>query len=307
MADRMILVHGRNHKPSRDDLRTLWLDALRHGIVRDFGERAGRRFDACAVDFVYYGDLSNAYLGVPDEDVGSRRKALEALKTFGTDDFNRHTYARISHHAHWKYRLADACSGLLNIFQAGQLLITDMAPDLGEYWNEDSDFGQKLRRRVGPPIKRALERRDRILLIAHSLGTIATYDDLWRLSHGEDYRRRFGAHRKVDLFVTLGSPLGDENIKHRLAGARLPLGQRYPVNIRRWVNVSALDDWVSHDGRLSNDFRRMKKLGLLEHGIEDIRRICNLNVRNGRANPHSSIGYLVHPAVSELVWNWLEG
>jgi hypothetical protein len=34
-------------------------------------------------------------------------------------------------------------------------------------------------------------------------------------------------------------------------------------------------------------------------------RIYNLAVRYGRSNPHSSMGYLVHPRVAKIVADWL--
>ena len=33
--------------------------------------------------------------------------------------------------------------------------------------------------------------------------------------------------------------------------------------------------------------------------------IYNLAVRNGKSNPHHGTGYLIHPAVSRLVAEWL--
>ena len=51
---------------------------------------------------------------------------------------------------------------------------------------------------------------DRILLNGHSMGSIIAYDSLWELWHGE------GNQSKVDLYLTLGSPLGMHYVRRRL-------------------------------------------------------------------------------------------
>ena len=35
-------------------------------------------------------------------------------------------------------------------------------------------------------------------------------------------------------------------------------------------------------------------------------RIFNLAVRYGKSNPHSSVGYFIHPRTSKLVTDWLQ-
>ena len=34
-------------------------------------------------------------------------------------------------------------------------------------------------------------------------------------------------------------------------------------------------------------------------------RIYNMAVRYGKSNPHSSVGYLIHPRVTKIVADWL--
>jgi hypothetical protein len=60
---------------------------------------------------------------------------------------------------------------------------------------------------------------------------------------------------------------------------------------------------MCHDNTLGDDFRDMLK----QRQVSCIRdyRIYNLAVRYGKSNPHSSIGYLIHPRVSKLVADWL--
>ncbi len=79
--------------------------------------------------------------------------------------------------------------------------------------------------------------------------------------------------------------------------------RRYPANVRAWINVAAVGDYVSHDLSVRDDYRAMLELGLIE-SIED-HRIYNLAVRHGRSNPHHGPGYLVHPTVISAIADWL--
>jgi hypothetical protein len=70
-----------------------------------------------------------------------------------------------------------------------------------------------------------------------------------------------------------------------------------------WHNVSAEDDYLCHDNTLADDYREMLKLRLVS-SIRDYH-IYNLAVRYGKSNPHSSVGYLVHPRVTKIIADWL--
>ena len=76
----------------------------------------------------------------------------------------------------------------------------------------------------------------RVLLIGHSLGSVICYDTLWDLS------RERGANPRVDLFMTLGSPLATHVIRRGLRGAGQARRRCYPCNIARWVNLTARAD-----------------------------------------------------------------
>ena len=70
-----------------------------------------------------------------------------------------------------------------------------------------------------------------------------------------------------------------------------------------WHNIAAEDDYVCHDKTVADDYKRM----LQQRMIGDIRdhTIYNLSVRYGRSNPHSSLGYLIHPRTAQLLSDWL--
>ena len=87
-------------------------------------------------------------------------------------------------------------------------------------------------------------------------------------------------------------------LAHQADGLR-----RYPNNIKRWDNVAAEDDFISHDSKIANDYKRMFKLEPAPE-IND-HKIYNLSVRGVKSNPHHGCGYLISPKVVKLVTDWL--
>ncbi len=316
MAKRIILIHGRDTKPLEHDLEKLWLDAVKHGLHRDHPEvlpaveSHNGGSNNVKMRFVYYGDLSNAFLHneqgkpIPD-DITSRVAALNTLKTYSTAQFNKTSYKKVSKLGFLMEGLADTFSGALALLRLGKPLVSIVAPDMQEYWNHESYFGSNLRHRLTLELKAAFEADDEVMLVAHSLGSLIAYDTLWKFSHYSEYRFSEYANKKIDLLVTLGSPLSDENVKQQLKGAISKGKNKYPNNIKKWINIAAKDDYISHDSKLANDFEQMYKLGLIESKIKDITGIYNLTVRNGKSNPHSATGYLVHPKFTNVLKEWL--
>lgn len=311
MAKKIIFIHGRAVKPLEEDLQELWYNAIRHGIDRDFGQTELDAFEQVNKEFVYYGDLSNTFLHeekgekIPDE-TKSRIASLNELKKFRKEDFNKETYEDISKYGFLKEALADTFSGVLSLIRAGTPLISSVAPDMAHYWNQEAYFGSDVRFRLTKVLKEAFDNNDQIMLVSHSLGAIVSYDNLWKFSHYSEYRGDYGKNKKIDLFVTMGSPLGDENVKQHLKGKSSKGALKYPHNIRQWVNLSAEDDYICHDGKIANDFIKMKEYKLIGKSIKDIHPIYNLTVRNKKSNPHSAIGYLIHPEFTSLLTDWMK-
>jgi hypothetical protein len=142
-----------------------------------------------------------------------------------------------------------------------------------------------------------------VILISHGSGSIVVYDVLWQLSHLEKYASKYEG-KKIDTWVTLGSPLGDSMVRRHLVGAKSKGPTKYPSNIVTWHNVSAEDDYLCHDNTLADDFKPMLKQRLVS-SIRDYK-IYNLSVRYGKSNPHSSLGYYIHPRVSQIIVEWLK-
>lgn len=91
--------------------------------------------------------------------------------------------------------------------EINDLVLEHSLKDLGAYYANENGFRDKVRQRL---LAKLLEYEGRrIMLIAHSMGTIIAYDTLRQL--GRD-RPRFS----VDHFITIGSPLGMPHVKRKI-------------------------------------------------------------------------------------------
>lgn len=304
----LLYVHGRHFKPPADELMDISVAAMRAAIQRDYPD-AIDLFEKMQKRIAYYGDISNAFLRDAgksyDEklDVGDRRNALQRLCAIEKrNHFGVGRYDRLPGKTAIAEFAADVAAPVLGSLRLSEKVISRLAVDLGEYWNEDSDFGSQLRDRVRTAIFEATGDDSRVMLVSHGTGCIVAYDVLWQLSNDPQYKKLFDG-RKIDLWLTLGAPLGDNTVRRKLFGAGKKGRKRYPVDIVSWHNVSAEDDYMCHDSTLADDFKQMLKLKLVSC-IRDYP-IYNLAVRYGKSNPHSSVGYLVHPRVAQILVNWM--
>lgn len=305
----LLYVHGRNFKPAAEDLMDICVSALACGVGRDFPDLFDE-FTSLTKRIAYYGDITDDFLTSHGErydeilDIGDRRNALNALRGY---DKKKHfgvvRYDRLPGKTAIAEFAADVFAPLLATLGLSEQLIRKVGIDLAEYWNPDSDFGPRIRERVRLAICSALDSGDRLMLISHGTGCIATYDVLWQLSHDERFSEQY-AGKKIDLWLTMGAPLGDTMVLKRLAGAREQAVRKYPVNVVSWHNMAAEDDFVAHDNTLADDFSQM----LEQHQVSCIRdyRIYNLAVRYGKSNPHASLGYLVHPRAAQVIVEWMQ-
>ncbi len=305
----VLFVHGRDFKPNVVDFADLSFSALAAGISRDYPDVIDQ-FNELDKRVAYYGDLTDDFLtnqGLRyDEtlDIGDRKNALIMLSAFEKKkNFGVNRYDRLPGKTAMGEFAADVFAPLLGAIGLSKKLLRKVGVDLAEYWNSKSYFGDKIRDRVRIAICEALDDEKQVLLISHGTGCIVTYDVLWQLSHAPEYKEAYKIN-KIDLWLTLGSPLGDSMVRRRILGSRRKGLKRYPSNIVSWHNVSAEDDFVSHDNTVANDYREMLK----QKQVSCIRdyRIYNMAIRYGKSNPHNSLGYLIHPRTAQIVAEWLQ-
>ena len=165
------------------------------------------------------------------------------------------------------------------------------------YFNDEDGVASEIRGLLKAVLQQAWRSNERVLLIGHSLGSVIAYDTLWELSHQE---RDTG---RVELFMTLGSPLATRFIRRLLRGADRRGAERFPTNIDRWVNFAAQGELTALRP-MQPYYSRMLALGSIE-SIEDELELYN-HFRGPRGlNVHMSYGYLVNPAVAARIGDWL--
>ena len=301
-------MHGRDFKPAADELMDISTAALRAGLERDYPGCAPI-FDSVRRDIAYYGDLSNDYLVSLGRrydaglDAADRRNALAALRQIATrKKFGILEYDRLPGKSAIAEFLVGICAPVFGAFGLWGWLCARKAPDVSRYLRHDSAYSVECRRRVREKLVQMLSAGDQVMLISHGTGSAIAWDALWELSHDPQFSE-LADGAKVDLWLTLGAPLGDRHCRRRLFGAREKGDRQYPTNVIAWYNVAAEDDYTCHDNTVADDFRKM----LRERAISAVHDyvVYNHAVRYGKSNPHSSVGYYIHPRVSKIIADWL--
>jgi hypothetical protein len=107
---------------------------------------------------------------------------------------------------------------------------------------------------------------------------------------------------KVEVLLTSGSPLGQSIVQRHLMGAHEKGAERYPANIRQWINIAAVGELTAIDMQLKNDFEEMVAMGLVPD-IDD-RTSFNYYHMHGTLNVHAEYGYLVNEATARVISEW---
>jgi hypothetical protein len=158
-----------------------------------------------------------------------------------------------------------------------------MLSEARSYLRDRDGVGSRTRAGLSELLKARSQERDRLVIVAHSLGSVISYDTLWELSQQ-------GADIRVDLLLTIGSPLGTRFVRRLVKGVGEPEATRYPRNIVRWTNISAVGELTALYPRLSEQFGAMKKLGIID-SFEDFVDVPNYFTGPGGLNVHSEYGY----------------
>ena len=173
------------------------------------------------------------------------------------------------------------------------------AEEFDRYFKNEDHIASQIREQLKQELRPLLENGNKILLIGHSLGSVISYDSLWALSQLEHLPG------KIDLFLTIGSPLGMNYVQKRLLGNKYKDHyKKYPSNIRNWVNISAVGDITPMDRNLMEDYKGMIKPENTQSITDYSEEIYN-HYRNEKGlNFHRSYGYLVNPAVGNVISDW---
>ena len=273
----IIGIHGLANKPPVDEKTRWWNAAIAEGLARNEG-LANAEF---AFEFVYWADLrydaplqGDAIIEPyrPHDGSGPLPSGEDAPAITGQD-----VLATV-------YEGIDRIEEMTGVTLVDDLILEHRFDDLWHY-HVERDFARQVRARL---IERLRQFRDhRVLLFAHSMGSVIAYDALRQMERDEP-------GLKVDHLVTAGSPLGLAKVKLKVeeeCGA-----VRVPNNVERWTNLADANDIVTVTGALEADY------GPSDTGVKvaDRRVVNDYRRRNGEANHHKSYGYLRTPEFSQV-------
>lgn len=190
------------------------------------------------------------------------------------------------------YRCADRFPGLIDWLAAEDTRIN--LEDSGQYFRNAGGIGDRIRDVLRTELQRCWAAGERILLMTHSFGSVIAWDTLWSLKD---------AAGPIDLFLTLGSPLGTHYIRRRLLSAKARGAARYPRGIRHWHNLAATGELTALGHVFSEDFAAMRDLGLVA-GISDRQDLLNPYRDANGLNVHKCYGYFVNRATGEAIARW---
>jgi len=290
----LFLVHGRGVQPEAAELTAYWRRALDHALTRDRDMDLG----AVQLDMLFYADL----IAPLDPDVdkfdpvldrADRENAFNQLAALKAKSFRRARYEAVPGQTPLKEFMADLSAPVGRLLGLANRRLAHFYPELVEYW-KDTTLAAAIRARIVPALGEALRRGDHIMVLSHGIGSVFCYDAFWEASQEVS-----ADQQRVHSWVTLGSPLADDDVRRRLGGQ--PAG--FPNLLLNWFNVAAEDDPVCHDETVADDFRAMLRERHISR-IEDFH-IYNLTERYGNSEPHDVLGYLIHPRMARLLGDWI--
>ena len=289
----VIFIPGKNPKPTAEQHMGLLWRTLLEGVRRAEPEVADdlanhfKSFSVTAWNYLYYHEYKKI-----DQDLSWIDTLINKHGPSENDILDAKAW-----HRKWirfLYSTVDLFPFLLKVMP-GELLST--AEEIKRYFLNQNNIACDIRDILKQQLRKKLNNNERVLLIAHSMGSVIAYDALWELSHLEH------VEGKVDL-LTLGSPLGLNYVQRRLMGNRYAGIKKYPTNIRSWINVSAVGDITSLDRTFADDYYEMLELGIIDNIEDHCDGIYNFFHNDEGLNCHRSYGYLVNPAVGKVISDW---
>ncbi|MFA6213271.1 MAG: hypothetical protein WCT03_15105 [Candidatus Obscuribacterales bacterium] len=154
--------------------------------------------------------------------------------------------------------------------------------DVAAYFYEEEQR-QAIRQRL---IDCLMTKHDDYLLVTHSMGTVIAYDVL------SDFKKD---EINVPLWVTIGSPLGVQEVQDRLHFLKKAKKLGKPEVVTQWLNYADRLDPVALDPTLKDDFAGVATT-IVDKTVENLDRFDFTQF-----GPHSGTGYLRLPIVREKI------
>ncbi len=289
MANVIIGIHGLGNKPPKNTLEMWWESAMLEGL-----KNSGRRRTVFPkFEMVYWADILYDHPLNEKEKDPKNHWYLEEKYIKSREIFDRvnHTRRRkiIEFLGKQLNKLLLSEDFTLNYAYITDAIVKKYFKDLEIYYKEvctteNTSLGKVkdvIRQRLVDTLEKY--KRDNIMLIGHSMGSIIAFDVLTFLS----------PHISVDNFISLGSPLGLPVVVSKIAAEQKQRlnGENHMVTppgiFGHWYNFSDILDKVAFNFRLSDDYDRNK------NGVApiDFDVVNNYEIQDSR-NPHKSFGYL---------------
>lgn len=289
MSRVIIGIHGLGNKPSAPLLKRWWMKSILEGLT-DTG--AGSLY--FKFEMAYWADVLHEKCLNPME-------SDEDSPYFIEDPYTPRTVKVLEPTAELRKRINMYIEKQLehlilnkdysiNFSKIGDLIIHHFFKDLDKYYAIDATVRLNVRKRLSDLIERY--KSHKILIIAHSMGSIIAFDVLSGLP----------ANLSIDTLVTVGSPLGIAVIKGKIMAEKKlqnPAATHIftPEAIKhRWVNYSDIEDKVALDYDLADDYLANTNGVFPENTI-----VVNDYVKQDKRNPHKVYGYLRTPQLAKVL------
>ena len=318
---RIIMIHGRASKPPAEVTHRLWRDTLIENI-RVSHRRLARRLEDSPGTFVsaYWADVVPHH--IPDDAAYCRKLQRQVDRVIAErrsikDRFHVGAGEKVG--SFFQDRGIDLARLLASALAIKDEVMTRFLRET-ELYDRDQYIADQMRAPLENALRDAWDSGAEPVVIAHSMGSFIAYDVLWRFSHRGTPGFRNYNRRRVSMFVTLGSPLGDSAVRRLLfARHHAQHGRRqFPTNIDFWHNYACLGDVVAHQKNFHDIFYRpMRALQLFPPGKKfrsidyvDLHNPFEVvshpgNRRREKRNPHKSYGYLVQPRLGSWLADYL--
>jgi len=300
--DKIIIgIHGLGNKPPKDLLEKWWRQSIAEGLKK-IGY-PGKDFN---FELVYWADSLHPIPLNPDETDKSsdlylsERYVPAAKRKMNTPNGIKEKFINFFKRQRDKILFNETMHEKFPSFT--DLIIKYFFKDLDIYLTqkcvEESKSDCLAKDIIRDKITIALKKHKRkdILLIAHSMGTIVTYEVLIQSEK----------EIEINSFLTIGSPLGVPFIFDKLKNNLSVVPEdnnklRTPENINtEWINLSDTEDKVAQ----SNDLKELFKSNSIEVG-PTTHLVFNDYQSEGIENPHKSFGYLRTPELAQIVDDFL--
>jgi len=310
----IVFVHGLASKPSGAVLHDLWKKAFIANIAIDSKSIANvLKANPDIFKSAYWANAIPDHIEDTEDNVTGLKSAV--TKVIGV----RRREGNKLHIKKAGLAKANAKKFLLSITDIVGTALTVKDNVIEEYMREvrlyknDQYIAEQIRQPLEDILTEAWDKKHKVVIISHSMGTFISYDVLWKFSHRSEDKYTKYKDNKVDYFITMGSPLGDEKLRDFMLIERWKKAIKsdkeeernrlYPLSIKKWHNFSAYGDVVCHDSTLEDDFFKGMKETVKPYRkgeLMDYTKLYNPFVsEEGKKNPHKSYGYLIQPKLSQ--------